>query len=416
VTASSTTGLGSAAREAVGSACEVADATSADRVDGVEPALVARPASVTEVSDVLRAASAHGLRVVPRGGGTKLAWGLPPSAADLLIDLAAMDRVREHAAGDLIAITQAGARLGDVQETLAAGGQVLAVDEMVPGATIGGAIAANTSGPRRMLAGTLRDLLIGITVVRADGVVAKAGGRVVKNVAGYDLGKLMIGSFGTLAVVTEAVFRLHPVPQARTWVTVPVDGAEQAHRLSQAVVHAQAVPTAVEVDLPASGSGTVQVLLEGKPDGVAGRAGTVRGLLGGGGSADVDVSSEEPVGWASYPWSAGTTGLKLTCVLSGVGQVLAAAREAGADVRGSAGTGVLYASVADPQRVPAAVQALREACRLQGGSAVVVDAPPAVKQAVDVWGPVEALDLMRSVKDRFDPDHRLSPGRFVGGI
>ncbi len=413
-----TTEPGIAAREAVASACEdVRDAGAADRVDGAEPWLVARPSSTEQVSEVLRAAAAHGLRVVPRGRGTKMGWGMSPSGVDVVLDVSALDRVLDHAAGDLIAVTQAGARLADVQETLADGGQQLAVDEMVPGASIGGAIAANTSGPRRLVAGTLRDLMIGITVVRADGVVAKAGGRVVKNVAGYDIGKLMIGSLGTLAVVTEAVFRLHPLPQSRRWVTVPVDGPEQAHRLSQAVVHAQAVPAAVEVDCPAGGPGTVAVLLEGKPDGVAGRAATVRELLAGDAGANHTTETEEaPAGWASYPWSPGATGLKLTCVLSGVGDVLEVAREVGADVRGSAGTGVLYASVTDRDRVGPAVQRLRKICERHQGSTVVVDAPAEVKRAVDVWGPVPALALMRSVKHRFDPESRLSPGRFVGGI
>jgi len=399
--------------EAVRSACpDVAEAVEGDHVDGVSPALVARPSSTREVSEVMRASAAHGLTVVPRGRGTKLSWGLPPTSVDLVVDVSAMDQVLDHAAGDLIVSTQAGARLADVQETLASGGQRLAVDETVPGTSIGGAVAANTSGPSRLVAGTLRDLLIGITVVRADGVVAKAGGRVVKNVAGYDLGKLMIGSFGTLAVVTEAVFRLHPLPETRQWVTVPVEDAVQAQQLVLAVVHAQAVPTAVEVDWPARGAGSVSVLLEGKAEGVAGRVGTVGSLLG----ATSTPGDDAPPGWAVYPWGAGDTAIKLTFMLSGLSDVLAAAREVGADLRGSAGTGVAYASVADPDRVPAAVDRLRTACSLHRGSVVVLDGPAEVKRAVDVWGPVPALDLMRRVKDRFDPDHRLSPGRFVGGI
>lgn len=403
---------------AIGSACsDVRDARTGDpdhldEVDGVAPTLVARPSSTEEVAEVLRAAAAHGLTVVPRGRGTKLSWGKPPRSVDLLLDVSAMDRVLDHAAGDLIVSTQAGARMSDVQETLARGGQQLAVDETVEGGTIGGAVAANISGPRRMVAGTLRDLMIGITVVRADGVVAKAGGRVVKNVAGYDLGKLLIGSFGTLAVITEAVFRLHPLPEARRWVTVAVEDPVQAQELVQAVVHSQAVPTAVEVDWPAEGGGSVSVLLEGKVDGAAGRAGTVSRLLG-----VADAATEEmPAGWASYPWRPGETACKLTFVLTGLGDVLAAAREVGAGLRGSGGTGVAYAAVADPHRAPAAVDRLRKVCMRHQGSAVVLDAPADVKQAVDVWGPVPALDLMRRVKDRFDPDHRLSPGRFVGGI
>lgn len=398
---------------AIRSACsEVYDAGAADSVDGVGPALVARPASTQEVSEVLRAAAAHRLTVVPRGRGTKLTWGLPPTSVDLLLDVSAMDQVLDHAAGDLIVSTQAGARLSDVAETLAHGGQQLSIDETVGGESIGGAVAANTSGPRRLVAGTLRDLLIGITVVRADGVVAKAGGRVVKNVAGYDIGKLMIGSFGTLAVVTEATFRLHPLPEVRGWVTVQVGEPGRAHELVQAVVHSQAVPTAVEVDWPAAGGGSVSVLLEGKADGVAGRARTVGGLLAG----DPSDPGDQPAGWGAYPWGAGQTACKLTFVLSGLADVLAAARAVGADLRGSAGTGVAYAAIADPGQAPAAVERLRAVCARHQGSVVVLDAPAAVKGSVDVWGPVPAIDLMRRVKDRFDPDHRLSPGRFVGGI
>jgi glycolate dehydrogenase FAD-binding subunit len=405
---------------AISSACEdVREAGPDDHVDGVAPTLVARPSSTDQVADVLRAAADHGLSVVPRGRGTKLSWGLPPTSADLVLDVSAMDRVLDHAAGDLIVSTQAGARLADVQETLARGGQQLAVDETVGGESIGGAVAANTSGPRRFVAGSLRDLLIGITVVRADGVVAKAGGRVVKNVAGYDIGKLMIGSFGTLAVVTEAIFRLHPLPDVRRWVTVQVDDPARAHELVHAVVHAQAVPTAVEVDWQAGGEGSVSVLLEGKADGVAGRARTVGELLGtgaGAASADPSGAEDQPAGWGAYPWAAGETALKLTFVLSGLSDVLATAREVGADLRGSAGTGVVYGAVADPGAVPAAVERLRAVCTRHQGSLVVLDAPAEVKSSVDVWGPVPAIDLMRRVKDRFDPDHRLSPGRFVGGI
>jgi glycolate oxidase FAD binding subunit len=199
-------------------------------------------------------------------------------------------------------------------------------------------------------------------------------------------------------------------------VSVAVDDADEAHRLAHAVVHGQAVPAAVEVDWPATGPGHVHVLLEGRPDGVAGRARTVRELLG----SRSTESEEPPSGWASYPWdephARDATALKLTFVLSGLGEVLATARATGVHLRGSAGTGVVLASHADAERVPAAVEQLRAVCVRRGGSTVVLDGPAEVKRGVDQWGPVPALDLMRSVKDRFDPDHRLSPGRFVGGI
>ena len=150
----------------------------------------------------------------------------------------------------------------------------------------------------------------------------------------------------------------------------------------------------------------------GEAAGVDDRAGTARELLGEG----ADVSDEAPAGWSTYPWGSGETGLKLTFVLSGLRDVLTVARETGASVRGSAGTGVVHAALADPERAPVALARLRDVCTRHRGTAVVVDAPAEVKQAVDVWGPVPALDLMRRVKDQFDPDHRLAPGRFVGGI
>ncbi len=420
--------LDQTAREAIGSACaEVQDTTEHDLVDTVVPGLVARPADVAQVAEVLRAAAAHRLSVVPRGRGTKLSWGMPPRSADVLLDVSALDQVIDHAAGDLIVAAQAGAPLADVQQAVGSAGQRLALDETVPGSSIGGLLAANTSGPRRVAIGSARDLLIGITVVRADGVVAKAGGRVVKNVAGYDLGKLMVGSFGTLAVIVDATFRLHPLPAARTWVSTAVSSPAEAQRLVQSVLHAQAVPAAIEVEWgPSSASpegarGTVSVLLEGREEGVAGRASTVRALLG----ETATEESTEPATGATYPWDVTAVGddrataLKLTFALSGLADVLQAATETGVSLRGSAGAGVAYAALPSGSSVDAARAALdrlRRPCSAHGGSAIVVDAPAHVKSGLDVWGPVPALDLMRRVKDQFDPDHRLAPGRFVGGL
>jgi len=357
---------------------------------------VAHPTSTAEVAEVMRDAAARGLTVVARGRNTKPGWGLAVTP-DLVVDLSGMDRVLDHQAGDLIVDVQAGARLADVGAHVGTEGQRLALDETVPGASIGGTVATNASGPQRMIAGTARDLLIGVTLVRADGVVAKAGGRVVKNVAGYDLGKLVVGSYGTLAVVTEAVFRLHPEPEHRRWVSVEGDVPE----LARAVIGSQAVPWAVEVD-----GSTLSVMIGGRPAGVAARVETVRALIGG------SVSDTAPDGWGTYPWHPGETGLKVTFALSGLREVLAALADAGARVRGSAGVGVVYAAL----DVPDALPRLREVAAAHGGTVVVVDAPDDVRSSVDVWGPVPALALMRRVKEQFDPDRRLAPGRFVGGI
>jgi glycolate oxidase FAD binding subunit len=415
-----------AARAALSSACgDLTDAGPADAVDGVPAALVARPGSTSETAEVLKAAASLGLTVVPRGRGTKMSWGRPPERADLVVDLSRMSAVLDHAAGDLIVDTQAGTLLADVQQTVGSAGQRLALDELVPGSSIGGVLATNSSGPGRVGVGTARDLLIGVTVVRADGVIAKAGGRVVKNVAGYDLGKLVIGSFGTLAVVTEAVFRLHPVPPAQRFVTAPFGTAEDAARLVQSVVHAQVVPAAVEVEWRPDGAGTVGVLLGGTAAGVEGRTATTLQLFG----AGAEATEHAPAGWGVLPWQDGTgerpTGLKLTCALSGLAPVLDAAHRAAAEagvaltLRGSGGAGVLYGALpadAPVDAVATVVTRARAACTANGGALVVLEAPAAVQAAVDTWGPVPALDLMRRVKEQFDPERRLAPGRFVGGI
>ncbi|TQL68960.1 glycolate oxidase FAD binding subunit [Nocardioides albertanoniae] len=383
-------------------------------ISGVRPGRIERPTSTAEVAEVMRAAAAAGESVIPTGAGTKLGWGNPPTSADVLLDLSAIDEVTEHAAGDLIATAGAGTPLSRLQEEVASAEQRLALDTTVAGSTIGGTLAANTSGPRRLFAGTLRDLLIGVTLVRADGVVAKAGGKVVKNVAGYDLGKLLVGSMGTLAVVTEATFRLHPVPQSSRWVTVGARDAAHAAELTQTVLHSQTVPAALEVDATPDAI-EVSVLVEGRPDGVAGRTTALTDLLPG------SVAGEDPpAGWGRYPWDDTAemcVGIKVTFRLSGLADVVEAAGEHG--LRGSAGVGVAYVAVPadrDITEIQAVLARLRETTARHGGSAVVLDAPCEVKEQLDLWGPVPAIDLMRRVKDEFDPDHRLSPGRFVGGI
>ncbi|MFF0370668.1 FAD-binding oxidoreductase [Micromonospora sp. NPDC005087] len=392
-----------------------------DVIAGMPARYVATPRDTAGAATLLRAAAALDLAVTVRGAATKQAWGSPPRRLDLILDTTALAGVVEHAAGDLITVVRAGTRLDELAATLAGARQQLALDAPLSGGTVGGAVATNTSGPRRMLYGTVRDLIIGVTLVRADGVVAHAGGKVVKNVAGYDLAKLVTGAYGTLGLITECAFRLHPLPSAVAYVTRRTDDPAEAGRLAGTVRAAQLVPTALEVDAPAGGGAVVTVLLEGTAAGVAARVEATRRLLGG----DATASDEPPDGWGRYPWRDGDIGLKLTAALSGVPRLLADARAA-ADrcglplaLRGSAGVGVLYAGLpgtADPERVAGLIDALRTASAAVAGHAVVLTAPPPVRDRVDLWGPVDGLALMRRVKERFDPDARLAPGRFVGGI
>jgi glycolate oxidase FAD binding subunit len=351
----------------------------------MDPRSVA-PTSTEAAAEAMRAAARDGLAVLARGAGTKHDWGNPVRRVDLVVETKNLTGVVEHAAGDLIAVVRAGTPVEEVQAKLAPAGQQLGLDAPLPGATVGGTVAMNTSGPRRMLYGTVRDLLIGVTIVRADGVVAKAGGKVVKNVAGYDLGKLITGSYGTLGLITECVFRLHPLPAATAVVRRHV--------------------------------GEVAVLLEGVPAGVAGRVTATRAILGG----DSVTDETTPDWWGRYPWQPGGVGIKLTAALSGVASLLAAAgthHDVPVRVRGSAGAGVLYAGLpasTEPAVVARIVDELRAAAERAGGHAVVLTAPDPVREQVDIWGPVAGLDLMRRVKRQFDPDGRLAPGRFIGGI
>lgn len=395
-------------------------AEDGDAVAGVVPRYVVRPGSTAETAEVMRVAAEHDLRVVARGAGTKQSWGLPPRQVDLVLDTTGLTGVVEHVAGDLVCVVRAGTPVESLQAVLAEAGQQLALDVPLPGATVGGTVAVSTSGPRRLLYGTLRDLLIGVTFVRADGVVASAGGKVVKNVAGYDFGKLLTGSYGTLGVVTEAVVRLHPLPPARRVVRRTVDDPAEAGRLAAEVLGSQLVPAAVEVEQRGGGPVTVTVLLEGIESGADLRAAVARELLGPGSSVDDRL----PPGFTDLPFGPGETGLKATSTIAGVAPVLESLRRSvarhGVDVavRGSA-MGVLHAGLpagTPPGAAVAVVEAVRAAARDHDGSVVVLTAPPDVREAVDVWGPVPGLDLMRRVKDELDPGHRLAPGRFVGGI
>lgn len=253
-----------------------------DAVGGVVPREVVRPGTVEQVAEVLRAAAADRLTVLPVGGRSKLTWAAPPRSCDVLLDLTGLDRIVEHVAGDLTVVAEAGVRLADLQAHVGRAGQLLALDPPEDGATLGGVVSANAAGPRRLRYGTARDLLIGITVVLADGTVARAGGKVVKNVAGYDLGKLFTGAHGTLGVVASTTWRLHPVPPARRVVTLELPDAAAAGPLSVALARSTLTPSAVELVGRAGGAARLVVLFESIAESVAGQARSAVALLGGG--------------------------------------------------------------------------------------------------------------------------------------
>jgi glycolate oxidase FAD binding subunit len=381
-----------------------------DAVGGVVPREVVRPTTVDQVAEVLRAAAADGRTVVPVGGRSKLTWAAPPESCDLLLDLTGLDRVVEHVAGDLTVVAEAGVRLADLQAQVGRAGQLLGLDPPEDGATLGGVVSANASGPRRLRYGTTRDLLIGITVVLADGTVAHAGGKVVKNVAGYDLGKLFTGAHGTLGVVVSTTWRLHPVPPARRVVTLELPDAAAAGPLSVALARSTLTPSAVELIAGADGTARLVVLFESIAESVAGQARAAVALLGGG------VESEDlPEDFGRRPGGADDVLLRLAHAPASLSAVLGAL-PAGTALAAHAATGVTYAAVPAGEAVDA-LPRLRAAIAPHDGTAVVLRAPDAVRERLDHWGPVgDSLDLMRRVKERFDPERRMSPGRFVGGL
>ena len=404
---------------------QLREGAAEDAVDGVIPAHVARPESVEQISQLMTIASSNGLRVTPRGGGAGLGLGNLPGQVDLVIDMGRMDRLIEHSAGDLVAAMDTGARLTDVQARLASAGQMLALDGYAEDTTIGGLIATDTSGPRRFQYGTVRDLLIGITIVLPDGTISKAGGKVVKNVAGYDLCKLITGSLGTLGIITKAIFRLHPRPAARRVVVAEVDTPEALVDAVQRILHSPLVPTAIQLAWPSGGQGRVGILFESIEPSVIAQAETAASTLAGVARSEVFDDDQVDDAWQAFEQGAPgeSVEVKVTCLPTSLGETVAAMRQAadahGGDYRlsGEAGTGIvrLHLADSDRDRLRKLVDGLRGS--RSSGHVTVPRAPSTVKQDLDVWGPVgNSEDLMRRVKYRFDPDNILNPGRFVGGI
>ena len=386
--------------------------SEADQIGGVGAGEVARPESIEEVREILRTAQVDGSSVVPHGARTKLGWAAPPSSCDVALDLTGLDEIVEHTAGDLVVVAQAGVRLADLQKHVGAAGQMLALDPPEQGATLGGILSANASGPRRLRYGTVRDLLIGVTVVLADGTIAVSGGKVVKNVAGYDLGKLYTGAHGTLGAVVSTTWRLHPLPPARRVVTLPVADSAEAGRLVQLLVRSPLTPTAVEL-IGAGGSMSLSVLFESIEESVQAQSVAATARLGGG-----TTTEELPERFGQRPGGPGDLVLRLAYQPYSLPAVLDALP--GDASYSCSASGIAYVALpvgAQASGATIALEQLRAAVAPHDGTVVVLSAPAGLQSGLDHWGPVgDSLDLMRRVKDRFDPKRQMSPGRFVGGL
>jgi glycolate dehydrogenase FAD-binding subunit len=415
-----------------------------------------QPGRYEEAAELLKGAAADGRRVRFRGGGTKLGWGRPVAEPDLEICTGALDRVLEHNAGDFTAVLQAGVPLAVAQNAFAEAGQMLALDPPLSpwggagddaaieageaGATIGGIMATNDSGPLRQRYGSVRDLVVGVTVVLSDGTIARAGGKVIKNVAGYDIGKLFAGAFGTLGLIAEVTVRLHPRP-ARTATVVarssdPTQLAAAAATLAHAPLEADCLDLWWDASTsaaasPAAGAsaGAGAVLARFGSADPGPRVEEAAALLRKVGGLEVDIDTDDSACWdAQRAAQRGDVVIKVSALPAALPAAMAATQALGGTLVARAGLGLTWiqlpagASPAtarpepiDVEAVTAAIEELRR--RLAPAPCVVLDAPTEVRAALDPWGgETGPVDLMGKVKARFDPAGICAPGLFVGGI
>jgi len=397
------------------------------------PNCIVYPKTQAELAEVIACAHHNKWRVLPCGSGSKLSWGGLAAGIQVVVSTEHLNQVIQHAVGDLTVTVEAGTKFAALQDPLAASRQFLALDPSAPAAaTMGGIVATADTGSLRQRYGGVRDQLLGITFVRADGQIAKAGGRVVKNVAGYDLMKLFTGSIGTLGIITQVTFRVYPLPEASG--TVVLTGEANAIALASKTLRSSALtPTAADLlstRLVASlgiGQGlgfitrfqsmaesvkeqSTRVLEVGQELGLQGV------LYSASDETDLweklrrmGTSSTEPVITCKIgvlPTSAVATLTQLDSVASQQGMGL---------IHNGSGLGLLRLETC--AGMLETVLKLRSFCQSQGGFLSVLEAPVTFKQQLDVWGYAgNGQDLMRLIKQQFDPENILSPNRFVAGI
>jgi glycolate oxidase FAD binding subunit len=383
------------------------------------------PADAAGVAAELKQASSGRLAVMIRGAGTKQSWGARASHTDIVLSTLGLNAPVDHVAGDLVATAPAGASLDAVNDVLRRERQWLPLDP--PGsdlATIGGIVATNDSGPRRHRYGTPRDLIIGIEIALADGRIAHAGGRVVKNVAGYDLSKLLCGSLGSLAVITSATFKLAPLPQASSTLVASVGDARSLGALALAIAGSPLTPTTIELQSPPH---RLLIRFETSPKATEVQIAAAASLCATHGAATrILTGQEETDTWRAH--ERGMRGemsndtrtiVKLAVLPTDVGEMLSRADAAVVAQRiqyaatGRAALGIIFVRLdGDPSAQAAVVSELRREAIARRGSAVLVSAPPELYARLGAWGPgADTAPLMRAVKAQFDPRMLLNRGR-----
>jgi glycolate oxidase FAD binding subunit len=401
-------------------------ATTTDAVCGVLPRMVAEPGDEKELAAALHWANEAGVAVAPRGGGTKLGWGNRPTRLDLILSTARLNHIVEHAWADMTLVVEAGTPIGQLQEALAQHGQRLATDPLWPErATVGGILSTNDSGTLRVRFGGLRDLVIGVTLALADGTLAKSGGKVVKNVAGYDLPKLAAGALGTLGVITRAAFRLHPLPAAGTGRTLTFRAASlsDANRLIVSLQDSSLAYTGLQARFAHDAQPAVDVRFEGTAAGVEAQCATARRI-----AAFAVEAGDSPEVWQArqrlHAAAAASAALvKFSVLPTRIAAACEALYRAGekADITWTVvvqgiGLGWSRLEAARPEALRNALLSARAELEKDAGSLAVMHRPAGL-ETLEAWGsPGDAFPLMLRVKQQLDPRGTLNPGRFVGGI
>lgn len=391
------------------------------------------PNSAEELAEVVACSHQNQWRILLCGSGSKLHWGGLAEGVRIVVSTAQMNRLIDHAVGDLTVTAEAGMKLTDLQAILAQQGQFLAIDPAYPStATLGGIIATADAGALRQRYGSVRDMLIGISLVRTDGNRAKAGGRVVKNVAGYDLMKLFTGSYGTLGAIDQVTFRIYPIPAASRSIVL-TGASEKIAQATATLLASGLTPTAVEL-LAAS---TVAKLELGQNMGVlirfqsievsvekqAAQMLQVAQALGLQGTEFADANETALWQRLREQMESHSNTPQITCKIGVLPAQVVEVLDKLSHLASEMTTGVIHAgSGLGTVRFPANLSAtslnqMRQLCQSQNGFLSVLEAPIALKQKIDVWGYTgNALTAMQALKKQFDPQNLFSPGRFVGGI
>lgn len=392
-------------------------------IAGVTAKVVFVPETIADTASRIAESEKAGEAVAFIGGGTDIEIGSPPERLDLCIRTEKLNRIVEHAPADQIVAAEAGMTLARLQEVVGAHGQRLAIDPPLPGrATIGGIVAANAFGPLRTRYGSVRDLIIGISIIRADGVLAHGGGKVVKNVAGFDLPKLMVGSLGTLGMIATATFRLHPLPEASESLLMTNRNATAVRSLVAELRQSQLEASAF-VAIAAGDGFDIGVRFEGFHTGVIAQRDRLSHL----GGCEVLDAEDARRFWLRHDAvrTGGPLRLKIAALPNAVEMLsnsvatplLGGLTGGGFVWYPTFGVGFITGAPIDDEQSAAAIESARQVLRTAGGSLTIEAAPAALRQRVTSWGESGgALVLMQATKQRFDPGRRLAPGRFVGGI